>query len=188
MSFIKKKILVTGAAGFLGSHLSEQLSNLGHDVVGIDSMIGGYEDNVPKNIKFIKMDCCDFENIKKIMKNINIVYMKNRNCYENFDMLTCNRRCINRASPAPIAMMPTVVTSKSRVTDFAASATPAASTTLQRTINIKQIQRAAFASTATCRQPPIWASTHAGITVSASRRSHRQMHPMPANSAIRSRP
>ena len=74
MSFIKKKILVTGAAGFLGSHLSEQLSNLGHDVVGIDSMIGGYEDNVPKNIKFIKMDCCDFENIKKIMKNINIVY------------------------------------------------------------------------------------------------------------------
>ncbi len=70
----KKKILVTGAAGFLGSHLSEKLSILGHDVIGIDSMIGGYEDNVPKNIVFHKVDCCDFEKIKEIMKGINIVY------------------------------------------------------------------------------------------------------------------
>jgi len=74
MSFNKKKILVTGAAGFLGSHLSEKLSCLGHDVIGIDNMIGGYEDNVPKNIEFHKVDCCDFEKIKSIMKNINIVY------------------------------------------------------------------------------------------------------------------
>ena len=57
-------ILVTGAAGFLGSHLSEQLSKLGHDVIGIDNMIGGYDDNVPKSIEFQKVDCCDFEKIK----------------------------------------------------------------------------------------------------------------------------
>ena len=74
MKFNKKKILVTGAAGFLGSHLSEKLANLGHDVIGIDNMIGGYEDNVPKNIKFHKIDCCDFEKIKEIMKDVNIVY------------------------------------------------------------------------------------------------------------------
>ena len=37
-------------------------------------MIGGYEDNVPKNIKFHKIDCCDFEKIKEIMKDVNIVY------------------------------------------------------------------------------------------------------------------
>jgi len=43
------KILVTGAAGFLGSHLSEKLSELGHNVIGIDNMIGGYKDNIPKN-------------------------------------------------------------------------------------------------------------------------------------------
>ena len=36
-------------------------------------MIGGYEDNVPKNIKFHKIDCCDFEKIE-IMKDVNIVY------------------------------------------------------------------------------------------------------------------
>lgn len=55
MSFDKKKILVTGAAGFLGSHLSEKLAYLGHDVTGIDNMIGGYDDNIPKNIKFKKL-------------------------------------------------------------------------------------------------------------------------------------
>jgi UDP-glucose 4-epimerase len=69
-----KKILVTGAAGFLGSHLSEHLSDLGHSVVGIDNMIGGYEDNVPKNIEFHKIDCCDFKKVKKIMNGIEVVY------------------------------------------------------------------------------------------------------------------
>ena len=54
-----KKILVTGTAGFLGSHLAEHLAHLGHTVIGIDNMIGGYEDNIPKNIKHYKIDCCD---------------------------------------------------------------------------------------------------------------------------------
>jgi UDP-glucose 4-epimerase len=70
----KYKILVTGVAGFLGSHLAEQLSNLGHEVIGIDSMIGGYKDNIPKNIKFYNIDCCDLEKVKNIMSNVEIVY------------------------------------------------------------------------------------------------------------------
>ena len=68
------KVLVTGVAGFLGSHLSEKLANEGHQVVGIDNMAGGYLDNIPKKIDFHNIDCCDFEKIKKIMKNIDIVY------------------------------------------------------------------------------------------------------------------
>ena len=74
MSPNKKKILVTGAAGFLGSHLSEKLADLGHNVIGIDNMIGGYEDNVPKNIKFEKIDCCNFDEVKTIMKKVDVVY------------------------------------------------------------------------------------------------------------------
>ena len=74
MSKKKYKILITGVAGFLGSHLSEKLAKLGHSVVGIDNMVGGYDDNIPKNIDFYKIDCCDFEKIKKIIKNVEIVY------------------------------------------------------------------------------------------------------------------
>ena len=39
MSSKHKKILVTGVAGFLGSHLSEKLADLGHEIIGIDNMI-----------------------------------------------------------------------------------------------------------------------------------------------------
>ena len=70
----KKRILVTGVAGFLGSHLSEKLVELGHSVIGIDNMIGGYEDNVPNKIEFHNVDCCDFEKIKILMKNVEVVY------------------------------------------------------------------------------------------------------------------
>ena len=74
MSSKRKSILVTGVAGFLGSHLAEKLVDLGHNVIGLDNMIGGYEDNVPKKIKFHNIDCCDFEKVKSIMKNIDVVY------------------------------------------------------------------------------------------------------------------
>ena len=69
-----KRVLITGAAGFLGSHLSEKISILGHDVIGIDNMIGGYEDNIPNKIEFHNVDCCDFEKIKILMKNVEVVY------------------------------------------------------------------------------------------------------------------
>ena len=71
---VKKKILVTGVAGFLGSHLAERFIKLGHEVIGIDNMIGGYEDNIPNKIKFYNFDCCDLKNIDFIMKKVDVVY------------------------------------------------------------------------------------------------------------------
>ncbi len=70
----KIKILVTGAAGFLGSHLAEKLSNMGNEVVGIDNMQGGYADNVPKNIKFYNFDCCDLKRMNEVMIGVDVVY------------------------------------------------------------------------------------------------------------------
>ena len=70
----KLKILVTGAAGFLGSHLCEKLQNLHHKVIGIDNLLGGTLDNLPKNLEFHKFDCCDLLKLNKIMKNVDVVY------------------------------------------------------------------------------------------------------------------
>ena len=35
-------------------------------------MMGGYKDNVPKNIKFFNFDCCDLNKMNKIMKDIDV--------------------------------------------------------------------------------------------------------------------
>ena len=47
---------------------------MGDEVVGVDNMLGGYADNVPKNIKFHKIDCCDLVKVKELMKGADIVY------------------------------------------------------------------------------------------------------------------
>ena len=56
MAKSSKKVLVTGVAGFLGSHLAEKLSEMKHEVVGVDNMSGGYEDNIPQNVKFYNVN------------------------------------------------------------------------------------------------------------------------------------
>lgn len=52
-------ILVTGGAGFIGSHVAEGLLNAGHRVVVVDNLHTGYEYNVPKGATFYKVDICD---------------------------------------------------------------------------------------------------------------------------------
>tara|TARA_B100002051_G_C16717935_1_gene630569 strand:- start:573 stop:1589 length:1017 start_codon:yes stop_codon:yes gene_type:complete len=74
MPMKKNKILVTGAAGFLGSHLSEKLANMGNEVIGVDNMQGGYADNVPKNIKFHNFDCCNLKKMNEVMSGVDVVY------------------------------------------------------------------------------------------------------------------
>lgn len=58
-------ILITGAAGFLGSHLCDRLVNLGHNVTGMDNFITGNPDNLAHlagnpNFSFIRHDVSDF--------------------------------------------------------------------------------------------------------------------------------
>ncbi len=43
---VKKKILVTGGAGFLGSHLCEKLLNMGHEVYCLDNFFTGQKENI----------------------------------------------------------------------------------------------------------------------------------------------
>jgi UDP-glucose 4-epimerase len=67
------KIFITGIAGFLGSHLADRMLDLGHEVVGNDTLIGGYRDNVPKKATLYVVDCCDIEKMTHIMEGCDIV-------------------------------------------------------------------------------------------------------------------
>ena len=68
------RVFITGAAGFLGSHLADAMLALGHDVVGCDNLMGGYEDNVPKGVEFHKADCTDLKKMQEITKGIDVIY------------------------------------------------------------------------------------------------------------------
>jgi UDP-glucose 4-epimerase len=53
------KILVTGAAGFIGSTTAELLLQRGHDVVALDDLSKGRRENVPSQATFVEGDCGD---------------------------------------------------------------------------------------------------------------------------------
>lgn len=62
------RILVTGVAGFLGSHLAEALIKQGHDVFGIDNLVGGYRGNIPYGVHFFQADLNDSLDIGIILR------------------------------------------------------------------------------------------------------------------------
>ncbi len=63
----KKKILVTGGAGFIGSHLCEKLVELGHKVISLDNYFTGSERNHVVGVEYIKGETRDIkEHIKRI--------------------------------------------------------------------------------------------------------------------------
>lgn len=76
---MRKKILITGGAGFIGSHLTDRLLKEGHHVTVIDNLINGklsnlHEAQQSKNFKFIQGDILDpFENVNAT-KDIDVVY------------------------------------------------------------------------------------------------------------------
>ncbi len=59
-------ILVTGGAGFIGSHVAEELVKAGHTVVVLDDLSGGFEMNVPKGAIFVKGSINDLALIEKL--------------------------------------------------------------------------------------------------------------------------
>ena len=56
------KHLVTGGAGFIGSHLVDKLISEGHEVVIIDDMSNGLKQNINHKAKVINLDISDKKN------------------------------------------------------------------------------------------------------------------------------
>ena len=53
------RVLVTGGAGFIGSHVADALIRRGHDVTVLDDLSGGFDDNVPAGATFVRGSVAD---------------------------------------------------------------------------------------------------------------------------------
>jgi dTDP-glucose 4,6-dehydratase len=64
---MKQRIVITGAAGFIGSHLSEALLDRGYEVIGVDNLLTGDTANIAhlanRDFTFIKHDVTNYINI-----------------------------------------------------------------------------------------------------------------------------
>src|SRR5262245_38453337 len=56
-------ILITGGAGFIGSHLAEHLLEAGHRVIALDNESTGSRANLPSGVEFVAGDVCDVKTL-----------------------------------------------------------------------------------------------------------------------------
>jgi UDP-glucose 4-epimerase len=69
------KSLITGGAGFIGSHVAKHCLQLGHEVVAIDDLSGGFEDHVPGGVTFIKGSVTNEQFIGKLFTDHKFDYV-----------------------------------------------------------------------------------------------------------------
>lgn len=69
------KILVTGGAGFIGSHIADELVLSGNHVVVLDDLSGGFVDNISKDIQFVEGSITDFELINQLFETQKFDYV-----------------------------------------------------------------------------------------------------------------
>jgi UDP-glucose 4-epimerase len=67
--------LVTGGAGFMGSHVAEQLLQLGHETVVLDDLSGGSADNVPRGATFIQGSILDHTLVDRLFEKYKFSYV-----------------------------------------------------------------------------------------------------------------
>jgi UDP-glucose 4-epimerase len=72
-----KRVLVTGGAGFIGSNLAEELAREGHEVVILDDLSTGKEENIKEfkdSIKFVKGSVINLELLRELFKGVDCVF------------------------------------------------------------------------------------------------------------------
>lgn len=74
MTLLKKQVLVTGGAGFIGSHLVDDLIDQNADVTVIDDLSYGKRQNLNAKAEFIQCDIRDCDRIKQIIHNKELVF------------------------------------------------------------------------------------------------------------------
>ena len=68
------KVMITGGAGFIGSHLAARLLDEGNNVVVVDDLSNGYVENIPPGADFIKIDLADSTKYTLLPDDVEIIF------------------------------------------------------------------------------------------------------------------
>ena len=82
------KVCVTGAAGFLGSHVVEKLLEDGNQVVGVDNLIGGDRNNVPAGCDFTQWDLNELSGLADVVKGCDTIVHCACTAYEGLSVFS----------------------------------------------------------------------------------------------------
>jgi UDP-glucose 4-epimerase len=69
------KSLVTGGAGFIGSHVVKHCLDLGHEVVVLDDLSGGFEDHIPEGAQFVRGSVYDENLVSELFEEHRFDYV-----------------------------------------------------------------------------------------------------------------
>ena len=81
-------VVVTGVAGFLGSHIADAYLAKGWQVRGIDNLLGGSLDNVPDGVEFYELDLDDLESISPVFVGADLVIHAACTAYEGLSVFS----------------------------------------------------------------------------------------------------
>src|SRR3954462_9135337 len=72
---MKTTVLVTGGAGFIGSHVVRHCLDMGHEVVVMDDLSGGFEDHIPEGAVFVKGSVYDESLVEDLFNQYKFDYV-----------------------------------------------------------------------------------------------------------------
>lgn len=82
-------VLITGVAGFLGSHLADNFLKHGWRVKGVDNLLGGYKDNVPTGVQFIEADLTELSQaLEEAFSQVDLVVHAACTAYEGLSVFS----------------------------------------------------------------------------------------------------
>lgn len=69
------KSLITGGAGFIGSHVARHCLEMGHNVIVLDDLSGGFTDHLPEGVKFVEGSVTDHQLLEKLFSEHQFDYV-----------------------------------------------------------------------------------------------------------------
>ena len=108
------RVIVTGGAGFIGSHVADALLARGHEVCVVDDLSSGRRSNVPDAARFDELDIRDASAVERCVSDFRPEVICHQAAQTSVSVSTREPRIIMASTPFSVAKTPIAPSSSSR--------------------------------------------------------------------------